>query len=253
MKLLEPLPGEHLWSVISRSATWSGFSYDSLLKEKYDLSSVLVYPAKGDCRTIAKLAKHAEFASLRKENSPYPLWLLNFDDEEQTATEILSDLTTRTSETLIVTSNDWRYCVKCAEEDRQQHGTAYWHTEHNLPLVTHCTKHGKALVKLMDVKSLKALKMPNRISAKVIVGTEDEELMQWSAFVVEVYNQLRRIPNFNVHLRQKVFEALGIRKDVHGQLLSCAHFNSLLDEFEASLPKQVLGHCFQFYADKTRK
>ena len=37
----------------------------------------------------------------------------------------------------------WRYCPCCVEEDKVQHGTAYWHVEHQLPTSLTCYKHVK--------------------------------------------------------------------------------------------------------------
>lgn len=34
-----------------------------------------------------------------------------------------------------------KYCPLCVQEDRNRYGEAYWHTVHQIPLVTHCPTH----------------------------------------------------------------------------------------------------------------
>ncbi|KGJ87328.1 TniQ family protein [Colwellia psychrerythraea] len=39
----------------------------------------------------------------------------------------------------------WRWCKQCAHDDYQEYGTTYWHTNHQVPTLLKCYKHGCAL------------------------------------------------------------------------------------------------------------
>lgn len=44
----------------------------------------------------------------------------------------------------------WRWCEQCIQEDYKNYGWSYWHTSHQLPLVSRCLKHDSALLRGCD-------------------------------------------------------------------------------------------------------
>ncbi|MEZ9140521.1 MULTISPECIES: TniQ family protein [unclassified Shewanella] len=38
-------------------------------------------------------------------------------------------------------TDNWRYCIECAVEDIEVNATPYFHIEHQIPGITHCSKH----------------------------------------------------------------------------------------------------------------
>lgn len=65
-------------------------------------------------------------------------------------------------ETVVITSIrkvskllEWRpqYCPRCFEEDRQTYGEAYWHVEHQIPLMTCCPVHGCRLMQAEHIQA----------------------------------------------------------------------------------------------------
>ena len=63
-------------------------------------------------------------------------------------------------ETVVITSirrlsgsKDWSpcYCPQCAAEDRQTYGEAYWHIEHQIPMMSLCPAHGCRLLHVEDL------------------------------------------------------------------------------------------------------
>lgn len=38
-------------------------------------------------------------------------------------------------------ARQWRWCLHCAQSDRERYGTSYWHVEHQLPGLKHCPEH----------------------------------------------------------------------------------------------------------------
>ena len=141
MKISPALPGEHFWSVVARSIQWSGLSDDSAFTNKFGLSRFQIKPSKGCCQVITQLACYEEFGKLRSSGSAYPLWLLNFDNANETESELQSGYFKEARESQVNLDSNWRYCPHCSQYDSTNCGTSYWRVEHNLPFVTHCVRH----------------------------------------------------------------------------------------------------------------
>ncbi len=252
MNICTPLPGEHLWSVVARSLKWSGFSKESIFTEKYGLNGMQIRPSKGNCKHLSVLAKYDEFEMLQTCGSSYPLWLLNFDNVEFAFKELNNNRLGIARESQVNLSANWRYCQTCMEEDRSKYGSAYWHNEHNLPFVTHCTRHQEPLLHVPDLKNISKLSMPNRLKPNQIAPVEfTDEFLQWSNFVVGVYNTIKADPTSVAKFRSMVWSKL---EPVPDKIYKRRpYFNKLLAEIESQVPESLLRHCFQFYADDKRR
>lgn len=44
-----------------------------------------------------------------------------------------------------------RYCPRCAAEEQEQLGEAYWHVDHQIPLMNHCPTHGCCLIPMVNL------------------------------------------------------------------------------------------------------
>lgn len=60
----------------------------------------------------------------------------------------------------------WRWCPDCVQSDIQEYGFPYFHTEHQLPVMTQCYKHDRRLISgceccNVDWKKIDKLGMPN--------------------------------------------------------------------------------------------
>jgi hypothetical protein len=252
MNICPTLPGEHFWSVIARSLKWSGFTKESIFTTKYELDGSQINPSKGNSKNLALLAQNEAFYSLRNSGSSFPLWLLNFDDIETGIQELNDNHLIQVRESQVNLSTNWRYCPMCIEEDRSRYGTSYWHNEHNLPFVTHCTHHNVSLLHVAGLRSISSLIMPNRLKSPLIdtPGFSDD-FQQWSDFVVAIYNTINDDFHSVARLRNLIWTRFGpVPKAVSKRR---NYFNELLAEFEAHIPEKLLKHCFQFYDGEKRR
>lgn len=252
MNICDALPDEHFWSVVARSLQWSGYSNETIFTKKYNLKGPQIRPSKGNCKNLFKLTNYDEFKWLKVSGSSHPLWLLNFDDVESSAEELSNNQFEIARESQVKLSASWRFCCKCAEEDRAKYGSSYWHNEHNLPFVTHCTRHNIPLMHVPDLKFISSLSMPNRLKPyRTLAPSFSNEFLKWSHFVVMVYraisNDLTSVNKF----RDMVWEKLAqVPKKTSKRR---PYLNLLLTDLENQVPKNLLKHCFQFYADETRR
>lgn len=252
MNIIKAFPDEHLWSVASRSIKWSGFDNSSIFIDKFGIDRSHIKPSKGDCHNIAKLAKFKEFDQLQKSGSSFLLWHLNFDNTERANNELSCTQYQQARESQLIVCNEWKFCPSCVRENRTMYGTAYWHNKHNLPFVTHCTKHNMPLTHVANLKNLDSLIMPNRLTGDYIQPQlYGEEFLQWSSFVEGIFNLLVRNPSAATNLRQKVWSKLyPVPNKIHKRR---SYFNNLLSKLEATVPISILKHCFQFYSNAKRK
>jgi hypothetical protein len=252
MNVFSALPHEHVWSTLARSVKWSGLSNESAFTKKLGLGGIRIQPSKGYCQSLTILSKHKDFNSQLISGSSYPLWLLNFDNSELAKNNLHRGHLEQARESQLNLDNRWRYCQACVEEDRSKHGSAYWHNEHNLPFVTHCTRHQDPLLHVPDLNNISKLSMPNRLKPNQIAPVEfTDEFLQWSNFVVGVYNTIKADPTSVAKFRSMVWSKL---EPVPDKIYKRRpYFNKLLAEIELQVPESLLRHCFQFYADDKRR
>lgn len=253
MKLKSPLPNEHILSVFSRSYSLSALPDESYFFEGLGIAKFVPKPMFGVCLGTLSYCINTEQQSLLHDHSSYPLWLLSESSNEQLTAKILAGETANLRESILCFKRNWQFCSQCMEIDKACFGTSYWHNQHNLPGITHCYKHNIQLSKIKKVHSFKGLKVPHRVKADVILenAPNNPNLTEWSRFLVNVYEVIRK--NFSAanSLRCEVFKSLDIP-----QLRAVDErpfFNHILAKMEACIPVSVLEHCFLFYKDKEYK
>lgn len=107
-------------------------------------------------------------------------------------------------ETIVITSirrlsglSEWkpRYCPQCVAEDRQNYGEAYWHMEHQIPLMTLCPQHGCRLrqAEEIPISHLKHAFFPLEGIAK---ETEEnsEEFPDWELSLSHILHDYYALP-----------------------------------------------------------
>lgn len=106
-------------------------------------------PSNWDCKEI--IIQHTLF--------PYYMRMYPLAQKERMLAELCSgkSQTATPASTIIKKKIGWtlRYCPLCAKEDRDKYGEPYWHTAHQLPLMTICSKHRCKLHPMMHAKSLR--------------------------------------------------------------------------------------------------
>lgn len=153
-----PLPGEMWYSVLTRYHLRSGFAtaYDSfrelgVLSPRGKLMQHIISPYPTLSMYNASLSLPYGVLDLEKlvlENTlfPYTTRFFPYDEKRALLDDFLSGRDIRyLCERAIVNqpnANTLRLCPECCREDREKYGEAYWHIEHQIPLMPLCPKHG---------------------------------------------------------------------------------------------------------------
>lgn len=155
-RLPRPYPGELWYSLIARSLRdWAGLHHRARLDLLLGpLPSVvnIAYPNR-----ISRLMAFAHIGSTQTptefalEHTLLPYYLA-FDEPDALAAVI--DRSGRDDMPLGSLLGHFRpphlpdrlkYCRACRDSDSVEHGEAYWHTNHQLPYVINCYRHGERL------------------------------------------------------------------------------------------------------------
>lgn len=91
---------------------------------------------------------------LRHTLFPYYTRCQHFVTKEEMLQKLCrGEMTTITSIRKFAESSTWRprYCPRCALEDQDRLGEAYWHTDHQIPLMSHCAIHGCRLIQMENL------------------------------------------------------------------------------------------------------
>lgn len=157
-QLLEWLPGETLFSLLSRQHQLSGFSVAARTSERFfgcsragaqhdfpNRLAPLVHRTNGQLGTLEEIASNRTLLAFYRAFMPF--------DECTHAVECMAGnsvahLKLRLG---ILTSrfrahHPLKACTACMEEDALTTGWAYWHLEHQYPGVWACTKHSRLLL-----------------------------------------------------------------------------------------------------------
>lgn len=155
-----PYPGEWWYSVLCQYHVCSGNSkHQSTIKElipgRITAAIGAVYPNSTIRQILSGLP--AGLLSVKDviiKNTLFPYYSRFSSFEKKTA--MLEQLCR--GETIVITSirkftakSVPKYCPQCVVEDRSAYGEAYWHIDHQIPLMAICPEHGCSLQSADDI------------------------------------------------------------------------------------------------------
>jgi len=147
-----PYPDEWWYSVLCRYYASTGIREHSIVKEQLFGGSSgahmgTVFPNGTVAKVIKQLPKELfDIKTIILHHTPFLYYTRMYPLEERRA--MLEALCH--GETVQLTHlwksfqrASWRprYCPVCALEERERYGEPYWHTDHQIPLMSVCTKH----------------------------------------------------------------------------------------------------------------
>lgn len=157
-----PYPGEWWYSVLCRYHVCSGNSkHQSTIKElipgRITAAIGSVYPNSTIRQILSGLpAGLLPVKDVIIKNTLFPYYSRFSSFEKKTA--MLEQLCR--GETIVITSirkftakSVPKYCPQCVVEDRSAYGEAYWHIDHQIPLMAICPEHGCSLQHCQVVNS----------------------------------------------------------------------------------------------------
>lgn len=148
-------PGEHLLGALNRAKyrgaikDWrqlnAGAALDRgtitpnyILRPLYSAVSQQ-FPALTTAELMVNNTLWPYFRSFLPEQPLYPPsedeWLTSYNSRHVLAPN---------ADVRIKHAKQWRWCIHCAQSDREHYGTSYWHVEHQLPGLKHCPQHSES-------------------------------------------------------------------------------------------------------------
>lgn len=139
----------------------------------------------------------------------------------------------------------WKYCPHCLIKDINEKGYSFWHVRHQLPGVTHCTVHTVSLVEDFELsKDLRSASLPQIENYPAIDSDNNEELLQWSYFINEVYEFINSNSHAGLRAQSKVRSLLQIPTKIMQKDKDLPIFETLKRQFDKDIPKSVLRYLF---------
>lgn len=156
-----PYPGEWWYSVLCRYHVRSGNSkQQTTVKELFGKNRVSlgsVFPngtiRQLCCQLPSELFPIKEMI-LRHTLFPFYMRCQTLSAKNEMLGRLRrGEMATITSVRKFAERDTWRprYCPRCAAEEQRRLGEAYWHVDHQIPLMTHCPTHGCRLISVEDL------------------------------------------------------------------------------------------------------
>ena len=145
-----------------------------------------------------------------------------------------------------------RYCPRCAEQDREAHGEAYWHIEHQIPAVEVCPQHG---CRLHSIEGLDAAKTrysfaPLDAALPEFVDAEMQDIPSWHIQFSKILYSYATLPlscaatsthsNLAIALGNMGYEVIQVHSP-HTILDAKRLYHDLTEQYGQEIVKRVLG------------
>ncbi len=246
-------PNEHVVSTLIRKRIQLAFPSNSSLLNYISLSCS--YPKPFDlCSQVFETAQRIADGNDRDvlfDGSTWAIWRLSEPDEILLeAIEEKRNANLRQGE--LAFKRDWQFCLDCVQEDKLNVGVSYWHTDHQLPGITHCMKHGCPLHTAPEMKSFEKLVLPQYVDlAKSQQHPFSSELYDWSCFVAKIFDSLKRDETIGGQLVDRLKRILAFESNKEAQVTqSCMKY---MDQLETEVSEDVLGYLFKYYTRENAK
>jgi len=140
------------------------------------------------------------------------------------------------------------YCPQCVVEDRAILGEAYWHIEHQIPLLPLCPKHGCCLQQAQEVEishlgytfypleSLATGDVPHDASASAPAP--------WHSFITKIMYEYQTLPLTAAATEGFSNLAIALANKGYG-VIQCSSPNTILDA------KRIYSDMIEFYGEAT--
>lgn len=106
-------------------------------------------------------------------------------------------------ETVVITSirkvsklSEWspRYCPRCFEDDRKAYGEAYWHVEHQIPLMALCPLHGCQLVQAEHIKVSHLDYSFYPLDSLTVLPPQERDIRPWELSLAQILHDYYALP-----------------------------------------------------------
>lgn len=243
-------PGEHILSAWIRLNLRSGFGHLPFYRvlRYWGLAKRQIRAQRVDESLLDSIAAHigdVDTRVLSREYAVDDLWSLSLamDIRPERPTAIGP---ANTEHRALAFDTGWKLCPECVSDDKARTGYSYWHIEHQLPSVVHCSIHGNSLRSTLSLGHLDSLTLPEHwVDSCPIPRKTSVELQEWSRFVVKVHKIVSKSPQIASIWRKQIPSILSLPDPLrpgHRRL-----FDPISKTFEAQVGRTVLEHLFKAY------
>lgn len=201
-----------------------------------------------DVITLLTNTYHQPEAYFFDDNTTFPLWSLTFSGDVYREWRVKNNCVMPKCFHLgkFAIKSCWQYCETCVMEDTALLGHSVWHTQHQLPSITHCYKHKTLLMfnnpKLRD---LRACTLPQEYKFEKCIYNNEALLLKWSRFVNDMFLRLKNDKNLGHILQQRIRRYLNVHHEMKGSKSNLV-FTPLERNFQEEVPEDLLKHLFKF-------
>lgn len=201
-----PYPEEWWYSVLCRYYVSTGIREHSIVKEQLFAGNKgahmgVVFPNNTVAKVIDQLPSGTfDIKEIILHHTPFLYYVRMYPEKERIA---MLDALCK-GETVLQLTHLWksfqravwtpRYCPCCVEEDRKRYGEPYWHTDHQIPLMSVCTKHRCRLQQLDMEKAYPTLNQQFLPLAEVVVKNTVTEYQPWEDMISGLVRTYWKLP-----------------------------------------------------------
>jgi len=250
-----PYPGEWWYSVMCRYHVRSGNSRQQstvaeLFPGRVTAAIGSVFPNSTIRQLITQLpAGVLDIERIITQNTLFPYYSRCFLYKKKV--ELLKEVSmgkTVTITNLRRFTDLWQpsYCLQCIAEDRATYGEAYWHIEHQIPLLPLCPKHGCYLQQAQEVEMshLAYTFYPLESITKNEFPQNAAPLAPWHSSITKIMYDYQTLPLTASATEGFSNLAIVLANKGYG-VIQCSSLNTILDA------KRIYSDMIEFYGEAT--
>jgi len=248
---------EHVFSGLIRARILSAkmFISEERFFEFADLPYHWLRPQVPLCQNLAavinKYAHDSEqFMQTRLNHTPVLPWLLSLESDDLSS---LNDEVRRPNieENAFAVNRCWKFCIKCATEERKNLGFSYWHSSHQSLAVVTCSVHKTALYTHEALRYQKFSLPYEWIDKAEPIALSGPWHRDWQPFIYQLNELIRDDLMLPSRLRESIRKALNIPSKI--KYTDKPFFESLFRNMRSDIGDECLAGLFTCFAKGHQK
>jgi len=253
------MPGEHIYSALTRARFVNADMHISERRffEIYSLPFHWLRSQTPLCSNLNAVIgimtsnTDTQFL-LRLKHTPFSPWLLSLPKGLQPSELTSSGHRNNLEENPYSIDKRWKFCPRCASDERKRLGFSYWHSNHQLLGARVCPNHDVALCSHDELRYLN-FTLPHHWLNKAEALSCEQWQLEWQVFIYALSARIQTEPSFAQTLVMEVKKHLNLN---HRAIKRSdkPYFDQLSEQMQNELGNACLSGLFVDYAsDKHRK
>ncbi|MGK0270771.1 MAG: hypothetical protein ACI88H_001421 [Cocleimonas sp.] len=219
MRPLTLYSGEHLYSGLVR-ARYLAAQMHINERRFFELNDIPYHRIRSQtplCRNtkavldVLNLDQHERFA-LRLRSLPFSPWLLSYSKDQNLTDIEVSGLRNNLEETPFAIDRRWKYCPKCAEENKREYGVSYWHCLHQSLGASVCHIHSIELHSHDKLRYLDFYLPHQWLGKSEPLKVQHDWQKSWQPFIYGITQSLQADTDLAQVLKQQIYKHLGFER-----------------------------------------